>query len=83
MENSSSKISADFNFKSHFIEVHGSKILFYAQPGGLITEQTVGWCKEKLPNLTTIDIGPGLHFVQEDNSAKIGEELARWYRVIN
>jgi haloalkane dehalogenase len=56
------------------------KLLFYAHPGGLITEQTVVWCKENLPNLTSVDIGPGLHYVQEDNPAEIGEELAKWYQ---
>ena len=33
-----------------------------------------------LKNLKTVDIGPGVHFVQEDNPHKIGEELAKWYQ---
>jgi len=33
-----------------------------------------------MKNLETVDIGPGVHFVQEDNPHKIGEELARWYQ---
>ncbi len=59
------------------------KILFYAHPGGLITSKTVAWCKEKLPHLTTVDIGPGLHYVQEDNPTAIGEGLAKWYQEID
>ncbi len=55
------------------------KLLFYAHPGGLIPEETVEWCREKLPNLTTVDIGEGVHYLQEDNPHKIGEELAGWF----
>jgi haloalkane dehalogenase len=55
------------------------KILFYAQPGGLITAEGVAWCKENLTNIETVDIGPGIHFIQEDNPAAIGEGLAQWY----
>ena len=39
----------------------------------------VEWCKQNLKNLTTVDIGPGIHFVQEDNPHLIGSELAAWY----
>ena len=56
------------------------KILFYAQPGGILREDDVEWCRENLPNLETVDIGPGIHFVQEDNPERIGERLAEWYR---
>ena len=55
------------------------KLLFYAKPGGLITEKTVDWCKKKLKNLTAVDIGAGLHYVQEDNPHLIGEQTAKWY----
>ena len=55
------------------------KLLFYASPGGLIESTTLEWCRESFPNLETIDIGEGIHFVQEDNPHRIGEELARWY----
>ncbi len=58
------------------------KLLFYAHPGGLIREETVAWCKANLPNLQTVDIGEGLHFVQEDNPHLIGEEIAKWYQAL-
>jgi haloalkane dehalogenase len=54
------------------------KLLFYAQPGGLIPAEVVAWARESLPNLKTVDIGPGIHYVQEDNPHKIGTELASW-----
>jgi haloalkane dehalogenase len=53
-------------------------LLFHAKPGGLIRERDVTWCREHIKNLTTVDIGAGLHFIQEDNPHRIGEELATW-----
>ena len=36
-------------------------------------------CKENFSNLETVDIGPGLHYLQEDNPHLIGEQIAEWY----
>jgi len=58
------------------------KLLFYASPGGIIEATTLAWCRENLPNLQTVDIGEGIHFVQEDNPHLIGEELANWYQAL-
>ncbi|PLX32995.1 MAG: haloalkane dehalogenase [Ignavibacteria bacterium] len=54
------------------------KMLFYAHPGGIINAETVAWCKEVLPNLKAVDIGNGIHYLQEDNPHLIGRELATW-----
>lgn len=54
-------------------------ILFYAKPGGIINEDGLAWCKENLKHLTVVDIGDGIHFLQEDNPHLIGEELAKWH----
>jgi len=56
------------------------KLLFYASPGALIGSEYLDWCIQNLKNLKTVDIGKGLHFIQEDNPHQIGEELADWYR---
>ncbi len=56
------------------------KLLFYANPGAIIAAATVPTLKQALKNLRTVDIGPGSHFVQEDNPHKIGEEVAKWYQ---
>lgn len=58
------------------------KLLFYAHPGGLITSVMLEWCQQKLKNLKTIDIGNGIHYLQEDNPHLIGSELAKWYNSI-
>lgn len=62
------------------IESHLPKLLFYAQPGGVIPLKKVEWCQQNFRNLKTIDIGPGIHYLQEDNPQRIGSELVEWYK---
>ena len=59
------------------------KLLFYATPGAILSESIVKWCKKNLKNLTTVDIGTGLHLLQEDNPHLIGQELANWYKSLD
>jgi len=56
------------------------KLLLYAQPGAIMREPLVEWCRKNVRNLKTVDIGPGVHFVQEDRPHEIGEAIAEWYR---
>lgn len=58
------------------------KLLFVAHPGAIIDDRRAAWCRENLPNLETVDIGEGIHFVQEDNPELIGTQLARWYAAL-
>ena len=37
----------------------------------------VEWSKQ---DLKTVDIGAGIHSLQEDNPDLIGSELAKWYQ---
>lgn len=62
-------ISADFPYA----------LLLTCTPGALITAEMVAWCQQNLKNLKVVDIGPEIHFVQEDNPHLIGKELAEWY----
>lgn len=55
------------------------KICFYATPGMLIPIDEVPWIAQNFPNITMVDLGEGIHFVQEDNPHKIGSELKKWY----
>jgi len=55
------------------------KLLFYGHPGAILNENMVKWCMEHMRNLKTVDIGPGLHYIKEDNPHLIGEELQKWY----
>lgn len=56
------------------------KLLFYAQPGAIFPKEVVQWCCDNLRNLEAVDIGPGSHFIQEDNPHLIGSETAKWYQ---
>jgi len=56
------------------------KLLFYGNPGAINTAPVLEWCKQNLKNLGTVDIGQGIHFLQEDNPHLIGSELASWYK---
>ncbi len=68
------------NYSQKLQESELPKILFSANPGAIIDSQYVDWCKQNLKNLKVVDIGKGLHFIQEDNPHLIGEELAKWYQ---
>ncbi len=67
------------NYNKRLQESDLPKLLFYAHPGGIVTSTMVEWCQQTLKNLTTIDIGEGIHYLQEDNPHFIGLEVAKWY----
>lgn len=56
------------------------KLFFHAEPGVLIRQKDVVWIKQSFPNLTSVDLGKGLHFLQEDYPHEIGRALADWYQ---
>lgn len=56
------------------------KLLLAATPGSLITEREVQRIRDRhMPNLDVVNIGPGLHYVQEDQPDNIGRAVADWY----
>ena len=59
------------------------KLCFYAQPGAIMGESYVEYIKNNFPNTKMVDIGKGIHFVQEDNPHLIGSELAKWYQTLS
>lgn len=58
------------------------KLLIYATPGALVGPLMVEWSRANLPNLKSVDIGPGIHFIQEDNPEAIGTAVAEWYQAL-
>jgi len=58
------------------------KLLLYANPGAVINAGTVEWCRQNLKNLELVEMGKGLHYLQEDHPHAIGEELANWYAML-
>lgn len=66
------------NYSRKLQESELPKILFFANPGAILNSPDVDWCRQNLKNLEVIDVGKGLHYIQEDNPHLIGEELAKW-----
>ena len=55
------------------------KLLFHGNAGIAIKEAEAEWCRENLSNLTVVDLGDAIHFVQETHPQTIGIELSKWY----
>jgi haloalkane dehalogenase len=55
------------------------KLLLYAIPGYLTTIASIEWAKQNLKNIKIVDIGEGLHYLQETNPFIIGDEIKEWY----
>ncbi len=59
------------------------KLLLSATPGMMIKEAEVNWVKSNMKNVDVVNVGKGLHFIQEDNPHAIGAALSSWYQKIN
>lgn len=59
------------------------KLLLYATPGGIVTADSVEWCRQNLKNFRSAHLGPGLHYVQETTPHLIGRELVDWYKCLD
>jgi len=56
------------------------KLLLYATPGGIVTADSVDWCRQNFKNFESVHLGPGLHYIQETTPHEIGRKIADWYR---
>ncbi|MGP1394504.1 MAG: haloalkane dehalogenase [Inquilinaceae bacterium] len=54
------------------------KLVLYAVPGRLQPQPLAEWAERTLKNVTTAEVGPGVHFIQEDSPRAIGRELDAW-----
>lgn len=54
------------------------KLLFYGEPGAIVPKETVEKCVREFPNLETVFLGPGGHYLAEDYPHEIGEKIAAW-----
>ena len=54
------------------------KLFFHATPGAIINEELASYYMETLKNVTSVNIGAGQHWLQEENPHLIGAELAKW-----
>jgi haloalkane dehalogenase len=55
-------------------------LLTYARPGVLVNKEAVDYYISTIPNLETVYVGQGLHFIQEDQPDAIGLALSDWLR---
>ena len=53
-------------------------LLFTCNPGGVIRTERVKWLREQIQDLTVEDLGPGIHYVQENNPWDISRGLLDW-----
>ncbi len=54
------------------------KLHVHVQPGVVNTAADVTWAQENLPNLTSVGVGEGLHYLQEDHPHEIGTAISDW-----
>lgn len=54
------------------------KLFFWGTPGGLINEDKAAWYGKHLKNVKSIETGPGVHYLQENNPHLIGKGIADW-----
>jgi haloalkane dehalogenase len=66
-------------YHERLIESPVPKLMFYAHPGGLISRESAEWIVENFPNTEAVDVGEGIHYLQEDHPHLIGEAIAAWY----
>ena len=69
-------------YRQWLTETDVPKLLLYGNDGVAIKEPEVAWCREQLSNLDTVDLGDGIHFLQETHPETIGTELSKWYAAI-
>ena len=65
-------------YQDWLFETDIPKLLFWADPGALISPTRAAFLASKLKSCTTIPLGPGRHYVQEDHADLIGSTIARW-----
>ena len=58
------------------------KLLFYADPGVLVAPEDAKRYSHEWKNCSTVDLGEGRHYLQEDHPAEIGEALKKWIESI-
>jgi haloalkane dehalogenase len=56
------------------------KLMFHSVPGAVAPPPVVDIIKASVQELEIVNVGPGLHFLQEDNPHAIGQGLAAWLK---
>jgi haloalkane dehalogenase len=56
------------------------KLLLTFEPGALMCEPVVRWCRDNVAALDVVAAGKGIHFVQEDEPEAIARAVSEWRR---
>jgi haloalkane dehalogenase len=56
------------------------KLLLTFDPGAIMSEPVVRWCRENIAALEIANAGRGIHFVQEDEPEAIASIVSEWRR---
>ncbi|WP_273455464.1 haloalkane dehalogenase [Nevskia ramosa] len=71
-------VAATEAYMAWLTETEVPKLLFWGTPGVLVTPALAARYAETFPSLRSVDIGPALHYVQEDHPHLIGKTIAAW-----
>jgi len=63
-----------------FSEFEFPILLFTSKPGGIVTPKRVEWFRKNTRDLMVRNIGPGLHYLQEDNPVGLASGIIEWSR---
>lgn len=66
-------------YRQWLTETEVPKLLFHGNEGVAIKAPEIAWCQENLSNLDIVDLGDGIHFLQETHPHTIGTELSKWH----
>jgi len=56
------------------------KLLIHATPGLFVTPENAAWAANNFKNIDTLDLGPGIWMLMEDNPHEIGEGIVKWFK---
>lgn len=54
------------------------KLLFVGDPGAVVSPAFAKQFAATQRNIRTVELGQGFHYLQEDHTARIGDELRKW-----
>ena len=69
-------------YHAWLMETDTPKLLFWAEPGALVSPERAAWYARQLKACRTVPLGEGLHYVQEDHPDVIGREIAAWLNTL-
>jgi haloalkane dehalogenase len=56
------------------------KLLIHATPGLFMTPENAAWAASHFKNIDTLDLGPGIFMLMEDNPHEIGVGIVSWFK---